>query len=658
MNKTLRIIAGVVFVLIITFSLIHICQNLGRSWKVDITEQKIYTLSDGTKTILGKLNKPVRMKLYYAKTAAMKGPDQIRYFNNYYEFVKSLLEEYVRVSGGMVELEIIDPRPYSDEEVAAIRYGLKRFPITEEEGFFFGLVVQTQFGVEKVIPVFSPSRQNFVEYDISYLIDTAMTRQKKRIGILSALEVMGDDVTPYMARMMKMQGQVPKPAWAFVEQLKQQYEVVGIPRDVNKIEDVDTLLVIHPKDFNEPTLFAIDQFVLGGGRTIVCVDPYCINDMPEQPAMQMQMRHNPSSEMDKILVKWGLEVPKDTYAGDRMLAISGRLKANDRPKKIIGFLGLDAAKSKDCFNRDNVMTSELNEVKVLFSGILRETIMNEEEAAQMNLKRIPLISTSDRGNSWKANPYELMSPDADRLMEKFTDGTKPVHIGYMVTGRFKSAFPDGIDIEVEEAGDANEPVKVTRHLDALPAASEDCAVAVFADVDFLSDMVAYVDTFFGKLVAGDNSALLMNAIEDLSGSSELISIRSRGNFKRPFEVVDEIEAKAEEETAVEEAKINAEIKGFESELQSILGSAKKGEEEIIGSSIVQKKKELELKILEARKQLKQIRKVRLERIEKLGNKLRNFNMLAAPAVILLIVIILGIQRSAKKRHYISHASDS
>ncbi len=657
MNKTLRMIAGVVFVLIIMFSLITICQNLGRGWKIDVTEQGLYTLSDGTKAILGRLNQPLRMKLYYAKTAAMKGPDQIRYFNNYYEFVKSLLEEYVAASGGMVELEIIDPRPYSDEEVAAMRYGLKRFPITEEEGFFFGLVVQTQFGVEKTIPVFSPSRQNFVEYDISYLIDTAITRQKKRIGILSSLPIMGDDVSPYMAKMMAMQGQSPRPAWAFVEHLKQQYEVIGVPADVNKIEGVDTLLVIHPKDFSEQTLFAIDQFVLGGGRTIVCVDPYCINDLPQQPAMQMQSEHNPSSEMNKLLVNWGLEMPRNTFAGDRGLAIAGTLKANERPQKIIGYIGMTA----ECFNRDNVITSELNEVKFLFSGVLRQIIMDEQEVKERNIQRIPLVSTTARGNSWTANQYELMMPDIGKLMEKFVDGSKPVNMAYLVTGRFKSAFPEGIDIEVDapmDAGDANEPGKITKHIASLPEARDNCAVVVFADVDFLSDVIAYVNTFFGKLVAGDNSALMMNTIDDLSGSSELISIRSRGNFRRPFEVVDTIEAEAEAETAEEEAKINAEISGFETELQSILSSAKQGEEEIIGSSIVQKKKELELKILGARKQLKQIRRIRLERIEGLGNKLRNFNMLTAPAVILLIVIILGVHRSAKKRRYISHASDS
>jgi ABC-type uncharacterized transport system involved in gliding motility auxiliary subunit len=660
MNRTFRIITGVIFVLVITFSVISISQNVGKGLKIDATKQKIYTLSSGTKAILAKLNQPITMKLYYARTAALKGPDQIRYFNNYYEFVKSLLEEYVAASGGMIKLEDIDPRPYSDDEVAALRYGIKRFPITEEENFFFGLVVQTQFGVEKTIPIFSPSRQNFVEYDISYLIDTAITRQKKRIGILSSLPIMGDEASPYMMRLMQMQGQQPRPSWAFVEQLRQQYDVKEIPTDVNKIEDVDILLVVHPKDFSEQTLFAIDQFVIGGGRTIVFVDPYCVSDVPQQPAMQLRTEHNPSSELNKLTVNWGLEMPKDTFAGDRKLAAERILKADQRPQKIIGFLEL----TPECFEHDNVITAELNQVNFLFSGVLREVVMNEQEIKERNIQRIPLVKTTAKGNSWTVeNQFELMMFDADNLMKKFTDGTEPVKMAYLVTGRFKSAFPKGIDIEVEAPADANEPNapprKIKEHIAGLTEAKDNCAVVVFADVDFIGDAMAYnKNVFFGILIVGDNSALAMNAVDDLGGSSELISIRTRGNFRRPFEVVNKIEAQAETQTADQEAKINAEIAGFENELQSMLSSAKRGEEEIIGSSILQKKNELELKIREAKKQLQQIKKVRLQQIEGLGNRLRNFSMLTAPAIILVIAIVLGVSRSARKRRYISHASDA
>ncbi len=258
MNRLLRAVIGTCFVLIIVFSAISVCQDIGSSWKVDVTNQKLYTLSKGTKSILAKLNQPITAKLFYARTAALKGPDQIQYFNNYYEYVKSLLEEYVSVSNGMVKLDVIDPRPFSDEEEQAIQFGLKQYRVSEDESFFFGLVLQTQFGVEKTIPFFSPDRQNFVEYDISYLIDSAITRKKDKIGILSSLPVMGD--SEYMAMVKQQQRQQPQQPWTFVSHLRQKYEVTEIPTDVNDINDIDILLVVHPKNLPQQTLFAIDQY--------------------------------------------------------------------------------------------------------------------------------------------------------------------------------------------------------------------------------------------------------------------------------------------------------------------------------------------------------------------------------------------------------------
>jgi ABC-type uncharacterized transport system involved in gliding motility auxiliary subunit len=682
-NRTIGAVIGAIFVLVITFSAISICQNIGGFLKTDVTEQKIYTLSDGTRAILAKLNQPIKVKLYYAKTAALEAPDQIRYFNNYYEFVKALLQEYVASSRGMVELEIIDPRPFSEEEVEALRCGLNRYPITQEENFFFGLVVQTQFGVEKVIPFFSPDRQSFVEYDISQLIDTAITRQKTRIGVMSSLPVMGEDVSGYMAQMMRMQGQQPEPPWTLVEQLRGKYEVTAVPTDVNDINDVDILLVVHPKDLPERTQFAIDQFVLRGGRTIACIDPHCVADQPDR--MQMQMGRPPSqnSNLQRLLRTWGLEMPENTFAGDRALAMKAPVGRDQRPETIIGYLRLVRELSPElkpktwpgCFNTGSVVTTQLNEVRVLFAGVLREVADSnqpqqdkDERAAQ--IQRTPLITTTNSGNAWKiSGPYELMFPDPSRLMSKFIDGTEPVAMGYLLTGRFKSSFPDGIEIQVESSQekseessgknqDPNEPKKITKRITGLKEATQDCAVVVFSDVDFISDMLAYQKTFFGNLIVGDNSALLLNAVDELTGSGDLISIRSRGNFQRPFVVVDDIERQAEKETAKEVAKLNAEIEGFTRELQSILASAKENQAEVVGSSIVNKQREIELKKREAQRQLREVRMIRRERIEHLANRLRNFNMLAAPTVILAIAVVLGVRRSVRKRHYISHASDA
>jgi len=259
----------------------------------------------------------------------------------------------------------------------------------------------------------------------------------------------------------------------------------------------------------------------------------------------------------------------------------------------------------------------------------------------------------------------IMNPKS--LTDKFIVGDKPVHMAYLVTGRFKSSFPEGIEIEVgsseegpsEEAKDPNDEKKTIRLVPELKEATEVCAVAVFADVDFISDMLAYRDFFvFGKVPNGDNAALILNTIDDLGGSSDLISIRSRGNFRRPFVVVDRIEREAEAETAKELAAIELKIAGFNRELQSILASAKKGQEEVVGSSILQKRRDLELEIQRANSEKRVIQMKRREQIDSLGGKLQRANTLMAPTVILIIVIVVSVRRSIRKRHYISHASDA
>ncbi len=655
MSRTIKVILAVIFVLLMTFSAISVFQDLGKRLKIDVTDHKLYTLSAGTRSILAKLNQPIKFKLYYAKTAAMKGPDQIKYFNNYYEFVKALLEEYVAASKGMVALEIIDPRPFSDDEMGAARSGLKRFPITDEENFFFGLVVQTQFGAEKTIPFFSPDRQNFVEYDISSLVDTAVSRQKKNIGVLSTLAVMGE-TSDYMAQMMLMQGQEPKMAWTIIEHLKQKYEVKGIPADTNEINDIDVLLVIHPKNLPVQTLFAIDQFVLKGGRTIICVDPFCAADRQQNQieAMMQPDKASQASNLNKLLNTWGLDMPELTFAGDRKLSPGTPGAANRESEKIIGYLNLTPPA---CFNRDSVITAQLNSVRVWFAGVLN-VIDSPNDVGPV--ERTPLIMTTAKGNTFKASsPYDLQMLDASALMKNFSDGAKPVVMGYLLTGKFKSSFPDGIlAVSDSQAQDANKPKSKTRIM-GLTQATGNCAVAVFSDVDFITDSLAYYrNPLFGNIVVGDNSALLMNTIDDLSGSTDLISIRSRGNFRRPFTVVDRIEEKAEAETADEVAKLNAEITGFEDELKTLVNSANEKEKQVIGNSLARKTKDLELKKLKARQQLRQVKMQKRQRIEALGNELRAFNMLAAPVVILLIAVVLGIKRSAMKRHYISHASDA
>jgi ABC-2 type transport system permease protein len=671
MNRTFRASLAVLLIAVIGFSAISICQNLMRSWRMDITDQKLYTLSDGAKQILGGLNQPIQMKLYYTKTATLKANDQIRFFNNYYYYVRALLDEFVKAGKGMVQLQVIDPRPYSDEELEAIRHNLKRFAISEDENFFFGLVVQTQFGVTKTIDFFSPDRQSFVEYDIAYLVDTAITRAKKRVGILSPLPVIGDDATGYMAQMMRMQGQQPQPAWGIVSHLKQSYDISSIPADTQEIKDIDILMVIHPKNLSEKAQWAIDQFVLKGGPTVIYQDPHAVIDKPNPMQRQMGAEQSSSSGLPALLTAWGLEMPENTFAGDLALTDERPMRPNEKPVAVIPLVRLQ--RDKGSFNSDVPITAQLNTVQMFFSGILRQlpkpaAAAPKEEAAPSNVKLTPLLTTTAKGNAWKvSSPFELMSGDFSQYVRKFTPGTEPVAMGYLVTGRPKSAFPNGIEVPVETPeANPDDPAKKpedkketkTQKLTGLTEASADCAVVVYADVDFISDMVAFQPTFFGSVPAGDNVALALNTLENLTGSSALISIRSRGNFKRPFVKVDQIESQAADASREEETKLQAEIDQWETQLNEKLASAKQGQDDLIANTIINEKRQIEEKIYQAKLDLRKVKEKKRKEIERLESRLRNFCTLPGPILILVLAVLVGVRRSVMRKMYISHASDA
>jgi len=249
--------------------LIYIGTTLTKRLQLDFTEEKLYTLSSGSKAILKKLNTPMKLKFYYSKTAANKGTEGIRAFNNYFFYVRDILNEYVANSGNKLSLEIIDPRPDTKDEEEAITYGLKKFNLTETERYFFGLVIKTESGAEKIIEFFNPNQQENLEYDITKLIYTVTNPQKKKVGILSSLNVLADDMNPYMAQIMRMQGKNPQRSWIITQMMKEFFEVKKINIDSQKISGIDILFIIHPKNFPDKILFAIDQFVLNGGNVVL-----------------------------------------------------------------------------------------------------------------------------------------------------------------------------------------------------------------------------------------------------------------------------------------------------------------------------------------------------------------------------------------------------
>ena len=615
---------------------------------MDLTQDKIYTLSAGTRHILGQLNQPVTLKLYYSCTAAMKGPDAIRFFNSYYLYVRDLLEEYSKLSGGKLKLEVIDPRRYSDAEEEAMQAGLKRFALSEEDAFFFGLVAQTALGKVKTIPFFEPDRQDFVEYDISKLISTAVLRDKKKLGVLSSLNLAGPEMSPYLMQMMRLQGrEAPKP-WTIITELRETYDIQTVAADADAIPaGLDFLMVVHPKNLPKKTLFAIDQFVMKGGRLMVFVDPFCLSDRSQTQEPCEAAEQKKSSDLNALLRGWGVEMEPDEIAADRMLAAKASLMPNERPSPLLPYMQLQ----DDCFNRKEIITAPLHDVRVLFAGVLKGV-----ETA--GVKVTPLLTTTSTGNVWKpAAPRELISPNPEAIRRAVSDGAKPLMLACRITGKFRTNFPNGLQVEekkdsASENGKAGEEPK-PKTIEAVKEASSEGVILVFADVDMISDMAAYRETFFGAAQEGDNAPLIFNALDFLAGSSDLIAIRSRGGFNRPFTVVDRIDREAEAATGDQVNALNERIKKYQDKLAKLGASSAEGNEKLIAGEAVAERKKAEEDIREAQKELRRLNAGKRARIEALGVRIETHNLVWAPAAVLLIAIVLAVVRFVRARRCIA-----
>jgi gliding motility-associatede transport system auxiliary component len=667
MKSILRILAATVCIIVIAACASMIIQKVIGRARIDLTEHKMYTLSDGTHRTIKKLSQPVKLKLYYARAAALKGPEQIRYYNTYFIYVRDLLEEYVKVSKGRLSLEVIDPKKFTDEEDEAMRKGLKPIPITRTEKFFFGLVAQTELGKAASIPFFEYDRQEFAEYDISRLLVEATQREKKKVGVLSSLGVMGADMSPYMMQMMRMRGTPPPPPWLIVNKLREDYEVVSVKKDAEQIdEDIDFLIVIHPKAFPDPkalpqkTLFAIDQFVVKGGKLIVFVDPFALIDAPPrnpQNPMMPPPRHNASSNLNTLLEGWGVEMDPAAIAASRSLGRT--ISLGNRLAAIPMLLQLN----KDCVSEKEVVVGNLHALRMVFPGVLRKVPGAEAEV-------VPLISIPAKdGSKWTPkSPQEMQTwyYQLDNIGEALEEATEPLMLACRITGKLKSNYPDGITIfdpvdakDAKKDADGHEhdkdkdkkPEPKGRKLKAVKQATEDVSVLVFADVDMISNREAFQQGFFEMKASGDNAPMVLNALEFLGGTGDLIATRSRGRFQRPFTVVKDIEAEAEKATAKETAALRKKLEKFEKKLSELRDKAQKGDGKRLHSELMKEIRKLEDDKLAARKEQRALQADKEQDIENLKTSLLAHNLAWAPAFVLLIAIGLAIGRHIRARSY-------
>ena len=359
MNKKLTGVAGLAVLAVVIGAANMILSNL--PLRVDMTGEKLYTLSKGSKAVLGKLENDVTLKFYFSSSSA-EMPMQ---FKTYSQQVLNLLKEYERAGKGHVALEAYDPKPDSDAEEWAQRYGVEPQNVNPfGQPVYFGLVAVCG-DREETLPRLSQKTESTLEYDITRLVTRVAWPERPVVGLMTSLQgVMGQPQNPMM-----MQRRQQAQGWAVFNELKKDYEVREIAVDADKIDDdVETLVVLHAKDLSEKTLFAIDQFVLRGGRLIACVDPFSIMDMissrqQQNPMMQQMGGQDGPSTLGKLFDAWGVTFDTSKLVADLSAATKlndGTGRAEDNP----AFLSLD---KKNVDGKD-ILVSRLSQVLLPFSG--------------------------------------------------------------------------------------------------------------------------------------------------------------------------------------------------------------------------------------------------------------------------------------------------
>ena len=584
--------------------------------RADLTAERFYTLSDGSKAVLAKLDADVTLK-YYVSTSAADMPMQLK---TYATRVQNLLKEYERAAGGHVILEAYDPKPDSDAEEWAQRYGIEPQTVNPfGSPIYFGVVAVCGDN-EQTLAQLSPRTESTLEYDVTRLVTRVAWPEKPVVGIMTSLtDVMGGQMNPMAMQM----GQRPPEGWAAFAELGKDYEVKTIATDVDAIdEDVKTLVVLHAKDLSDKTLYAIDQFVLRGGKLVACVDPFSIKDMiasrQQQNPMMMQMggQDGPST-LGKLFDAWGVKFDTAKITADLEAATklnNGQGGVDDNP----AFLSLGAVN----MDKGDILVQNLSQVMFPFAGAF--TFEKKD-----GLTFVPVITTS-KENSCATDKMSMQMGGG--VKDMVPDGHERI-LAARLSGTFKTAFPKGPD-------GTNDVSKAL--------AEGKGSVLLFADSDFLADdfCVRMMKTPFGNIpqLINDNLALFSNVIEQFAGREELIGVRSRGASDRPFDVVDALEAQAMRKWQRKQADFEAELQMTQQRLAAL--QKQKGADERYILSKEQQDEIVRLRKAQAdtRKQLKNVRKELTADIDSLGLTLKCINIALVPVLVVLFGLFRGFIR--------------
>ena len=625
------------------------------SIRIDLTEDDLFSLADGTRNIVSGLEEPIELLFFYSESATEDQP-QIR---SYGTRVQELLREIVIASGGNLVLSIVDPEPFSEEEDLATQYGVQPVPVTQGgQGIYFGLVAveldnekDPALRASETMPLIRPDQEQFLEYEFMQLVTRVANPDLKVVGLLTTLDIDGG--------FDPMTGQATQ-QWMITDYIRQLYDLRRIETDTEIIEeDVDILMIVHPEGLSEQTLYAIDQHVMRGGETFVFLDPTA-DSMVSRSERGSMIPAGMRSDLPGLLEAWGVDYASDKVLTDNTLALRVQMGQGSRPVAHIGMIGAN----RTALAGDDIITRRLENLNLSSVGALAP-----RDGATTRFE--PLIQSSSDAMLMNASLLEdVLDPSV--LFDEFVSANERYTIAARVSGVISSAFPEGRPVSKDAAADASEEEaeadddndsdearieKASSDSDTMEAhlsqTSGETNILLFADTDVLTDRLwVQVAQFMGQRIPqpyANNGDFVINALDNLSGGADLVSIRSRGRYSRPFERVVKLQREADDRLRTEEAALLERLAETEEQLAA-LNTDEGGQ--LLGQLTPEIQTEIDrfnAELLDTRRSLRDVQFQLTADIEALGSNLKWFNTAAIPMLLTVIALFMSLTRARRRR---------
>ncbi len=626
---SLSIVLGVVLFVAINV----VAQTWLRNARVDLTQNSLYTLSAGTRATINRIGEPVTLRFFFSRKASTEYAQLIAYADR----VRDLLQEYGSSAPGKVIVEEVDPEPFTPAEDQAVAAGLTGIPTQNGETIYFGLSGTNTVDGRETIPFFDISREQYLEYDLSTLIYKLANTKKPKLGIISELPL---ETGPGGMRA-SLQGNAQP--YAFYSQLREAYDIQMLDKTVDRIPaDISTLLVIHPSDMQDPTFYAVDQFVMRGGHLIAFVDPFSESIAAQSNPALGGPPARTSSSLDPLFKSWGVDFDITKIVTD--LDRAQRVQAGNQVVDYLVWLGL----TQSDFNASDPVTGNLQQINVASAGAL-------SPVKGATTQFTPLMQSS--GNAARTDTELVQSMrDPQDLLRRFESQGK-FTLAARITGPAKSAYPNGAPSPSPLKPPPTEGAAPSPPPAPLPppvAEAKNVNIIVVADTDMLDDRFwVHSQAVLGQRVmvpTADNGAFVQNAIENMSGSSDLISLRTRARSSRPFILVDQIRRQAETRFLAEEQRLRSQVTQTEERLRTLQSSGGEGgaKGEVLTKAQQTEVDRFRRQLVSARASLRDVQANLRSDVEALGTRLAFINIALVPLLVAVAALVLAVLRRRRR----------